>query len=97
MPKGEAKPEIQYFYDQLRLMITGFMNQAAARGQEVYLNNKGGKLNWPEGVGCREKDNLRLAQIGPKWQSCTTFGTSFGYLEAEDAEDYPHKKKASAR
>ena len=94
VPKGEAKPEIQYFYDQLRLMITGFMNQAAARGQEVYLNNKGGKLNWPEGVGCREKDNLRLAQIGPKWQSCTTFGTSFGYLEAEDAEDYPHKKKS---
>ena len=93
VPKGEAKPEIQYFYDQLRLMITGFMNQAAARGQEVYLNNKGGKLNWPEGVGCREKDNLRLAQIGPKWQSCTTFGTSFGYLAAEEADDYPYTKK----
>jgi alpha-L-fucosidase len=67
--KGILKPEIQYFYDQLRLMISGFMNQAAARGQEVYLNNKGGNPNWPEGVGCREKDNLRLALIGPKWQS----------------------------
>ena len=28
-----------------------------------------------------EKDNLKLKVIGPKWQSCTTFGTSFGYLE----------------
>ncbi len=91
--KGIAKPEIQYFYDQLRLMITDFMNDGARRGQPVYLNNKGGSVNWPEGVGCREKDNLRLAQLGPKWQSCTTFGTSFGYLAAEEADDYPHKKK----
>ena len=91
--KGIAKPEVQYFYDQLRLMITDFMNDAARRGQSVYLNNKGGNVNWPEGVGCREKDNLRLAQIGPKWQSCTTLGTSFGYLAAEEADDYPHTKK----
>ena len=90
--KGILKPEIQYFYDQFRLMITDFMNQGAARGQEVYLNNKGGSPNWPDGVGCREKDNLRLEQIGPKWQSCTTFGTSFGYLEAEEREDYRFKK-----
>ena len=90
--KGIFKPEIQYFYDQFRLMITDFMNQGAARGQEVYLNNKGGSPNWPDGVGCREKDNLRLEQIGPKWQSCTTFGTSFGYLEAEEREDYRFKK-----
>lgn len=93
--KGIAKPEIQYFYDQLRLMITDFMNDGARRGQPVYLNNKGGNVNWPEGVGCREKDNLRLAQLGPKWQSCTTFGTSFGYLAAEEADDYPHKKKTA--
>lgn len=92
--KGTAKPEIQYFYDQLRLMITDFMNNGVRRGQPVYLNNKGGNPNWPEGVGCREKDNLRLAQIGPKWQSCTTFGTSFGYLAVEEADDYPHKKNA---
>lgn len=91
---GTASPEVQYFYDQLRLMITDFMNYGVRRGQPVYLNNKGGNPNWPEGVGCREKDNLRLAQIGPKWQSCTTFGTSFGYLAAEEADDYPHKKNA---
>lgn len=75
------KPYIQYLYDQCRLMITDFMNNGAANGQAVYVNNKGGNRNWPEGVGCLEKDNLKLKEIGPKWQSCTTFGTSFGYLE----------------
>ena len=64
-------------------MITDFMNEAAARGQEVYCNNKGANRNWPDGVGCLEKDNLKLKVIGPKWQSCTTFGTSFGYLEGD--------------
>ena len=78
---GVAKPEVQYFDDQVRGMITDFMNDGAARGAEVYVNNKGGNRNWPAGVGCLEKDNLKLKVIGPKWQSCTTFGTSFGYLE----------------
>lgn len=80
---GEMKPEIKYFDDQVRGMITDFMNDAAARGQEVYCNNKGANRNWPDGVGCLEKDNLKLKVIGPKWQSCTTFGTSFGYLEGD--------------
>lgn len=75
------KPEIQYLYDECRSMITDFMNDGAERGQEVYVNNKGKNRNWPDGVGCLEKDNLKLKVIGPKWQSCTTFGTSFGYLE----------------
>ena len=78
---GIAKPEVQYLDDQVRKMITDFMNDGAARGADVYCNNKGGNRNWPEGVGCLEKDNLKLKIIGPKWQSCTTFGTSFGYLE----------------
>jgi alpha-L-fucosidase len=81
--KGKATPEIKYFDDQLRAMITDFMNRGAARGQGVYVNNKGGNRNWPDGVGCLEKDNLKLKVIGPKWQSCTTFGTSFGYLEGD--------------
>ncbi len=80
---GKAKPEVQYFYDQCRLMITDFMNDGAARGAEVYVNNKGGNRNWPDGVGCLEKDNLKLKVIGPKWESCTTFGTSFGYLKGD--------------
>ncbi|WPJ96255.1 alpha-L-fucosidase [Coraliomargarita algicola] len=81
--QGKAKPEIQYFDDQVRGMITDFMNDGAVRGQPVYVNNKGANRNWPDGVGCLEKDNLKLEVIGPKWQSCTTFGTSFGYLEGD--------------
>ena len=81
--KGKMKPEVKYFYDQCRLMLTDFMNDGVSRGIEPYLNNKGGRRNWPDGVGCYEKDNLKLKVIGPKWQSCTTFGTSFGYLEGD--------------
>ena len=80
---GKAKPEIKYFDDQVRGMITDFMNDGAARGADVYVNNKGGNRNWPDGVGCLEKDNLKLKVVGPKWESCTTFGTSFGYLKGD--------------
>lgn len=80
---GIMKPEIKYFDDQVRGMITDFMNDGVSRGADVYVNNKGKDRNWPDGVGCLEKDNLKLKVIGPKWQSCTTFGTSFGYLEGD--------------
>lgn len=89
---GQMKPEIKYMDDEIRGMITDFMNDGAARGQDVYCNNKGANRNWPDGVGCLEKDNLKLKVIGPKWQSCTTFGSSFGYLAAEEAPNYRHKK-----
>jgi alpha-L-fucosidase len=75
------------FRDALRGMITDFMNAGEEWGKEVYVNNKGKYLNWPEGVGVREKDNLKLDIIGPKWQSCTTFGSSFGYLDREEKND----------
>ncbi|SMP69381.1 alpha-L-fucosidase [Neorhodopirellula lusitana] len=89
---GKFKPEIKYFYDACRDMITDFMNDGAARGEELYLNNKGGNRNWPEGVGCLEKDNLKLKVIGPKWESCTTFGSSFGYLAAEETPGHRTRK-----
>ena len=82
--KGQAKPIIKYLDDQVRGMITDFMNQGNINDQAVYVNNKGLNRNWPDGVGCFEKDNLKLEVIGPKWQSCTTFGTSFGYLEGDE-------------
>ncbi len=91
---GKMQPEIKYFDDQVRGMITDFMNDGAARGADVYVNNKGANRNWPAGVGCLEKDNLKLKVIGPKWQSCTTFGTSFGYLAAEENPNYAWKKTA---
>ena len=81
--RGKMKPEIKYLDDSIRSMITDFMNDGAARGADVYVNNKGRNRNWPDGVGCLEKDNLKLKVIGPKWQSCTTFGTSFGYLKGD--------------
>lgn len=80
-------PQSDKFRDALRGMITDFMNAGAEWGKEVYVNNKGRYPNWPEGVGVREKDNLKLDIIGPKWQSCTTFGSSFGYLEVEEKND----------
>ena len=84
---GKMKPEIRYLDDQVRGMITDFMNDGAARGAHVYVNNKGGNRNWPAGVGCLEKDNLKLKVIGPKWESCTTFGTSYGYLAGDRYKD----------
>ena len=90
--EGKFKPEIQYFYDQYRLMITDFMNDGINNGKEVYLNNKGSNPNWPKGIGCLEKDNLKLKIVGPKWQSCTTFGSSFGYLAPEEDPNYERKK-----
>ena len=39
--EGIFKPEIQYYYDQLRLMITDFMNNGIQNNQAVYVNNKG--------------------------------------------------------
>ncbi|WP_218939731.1 alpha-L-fucosidase [Lutibacter citreus] len=89
-PKTGFRPEIQYFYDQYRNMITNFMNNGLDRKQDVYVNNKGANRNWPDGVGCLEKDNLKLKVIGPKWQSCTTFGTSFGYLENDTYKSVQH-------
>ena len=92
---GKMKSEVRYLDDQVCSMITDFMNDAAARGQQAYCNNKGANRNWPDGVGCLEKDNLKLKVIGPKWQSCTTFGTSFGYMAAEEDPRYPYPKKTA--
>jgi alpha-L-fucosidase len=70
-------------------LIADYFNTAGSWGKEVYVNNKGpkGRHNWPEGVGCREKDNLRLDKIGPKWQNPATLGTSYGYMKAEEEND----------
>jgi len=68
------------------------LNQAAAHKQEVYFNNKGrNETNWPrpDGLGCREADNLTFEQVGPKWQNPATLGRSYGYsFEEEKNDDY---------
>jgi alpha-L-fucosidase len=68
-------------------MIADYVNAAQRWGKDVYLNNKGRYLNWPEGVGCREKDNLKMETIGPKWENPATLGTSYGYMKAEEQRD----------
>ncbi len=68
-------------------MIADYFNAAQEWGEDVYLNNKGRYLNWPEGVGCREKDNLKMEKIGPKWENPATLGTSYGYMKAEEEGD----------
>ena len=85
--KAPNAPETQKFRNACRRMIAEYLNAAAARGQAVYLNNKGPNGNWPAGVGCREKDNLRLPVSGPKWQNPATLGTSYGYLAVEEEQD----------
>jgi len=68
-------------------MIADYLNKAEEWNKELYLNNKGGQPNWPVDCGCREKDNLKLPNIGPKWQNPATLGTSYGYMKAEEQRD----------
>ena len=87
--KDYDHPQVHRFRTACMHMIADYLNNAEQWGKEVYLNNKGphGAHNWPEGVGCREKDNLQLASIGTKWQNPATLGTSYGYMEAEEERD----------
>jgi alpha-L-fucosidase len=61
---GLADPQAQKFQDSFKPLIANYFNAANEWGKEVYLNNKGGNLNWPDGPGCLEKDNLKLIKIG---------------------------------
>ena len=85
--KAKDHPQVHKFKDACMHMIADYLNAAQQWGKEVYLNNKGRRLNWPEGVGCREKDNLKLDNIGTKWQNPATLGTSYGYMKAEEEKD----------
>jgi alpha-L-fucosidase len=85
----KVKPHSQTkkFKNAFMYMIADYFNAAEQWGKEVYLNNKGKNLNWPEGPGCLEKDNLKLETIGPKWENPATLGTSYGYMKAEELRD----------
>ncbi|MCP4611046.1 MAG: alpha-L-fucosidase [Planctomycetes bacterium] len=84
-------PQTKKFRNAFVYMIADYFNAAEGWGKEVYLNNKGANLNWPEGPGCREKDNLKMETIGPKWENPATLGTSYGYMKAEEERDaYKH-------
>lgn len=84
---GTPKDE-EMFGEYCKKMLADYVNRANNEwGKEVYFNNKGGSQNWPDGVGCREKDNLSLPTIGPKWQNPATIGRSYGYWTTEDKND----------
>ena len=84
---AEGDPQALKFQDSFQELIAGYLNAAQEWGKDVYLNNKGKHLNWPEGPGCLEKDNLRMTQVGPKWQNPATMGTSYGYRKDEEVRD----------
>jgi alpha-L-fucosidase len=75
------------FRDSFQALIADYFNAAQGWGKEVYLNNKGFRLNWPDGIGCYEKDNLQMKTAGPKWENPATLGTSYGYMAHEEEND----------
>ena len=84
---AEGDPQTIRFQHAIRGMIADYLNTAQTWGKEVYFNNKGKHLNFPEGVGCREKDNLQLDTIGPRWQNPATLGVSYAYMKNEEVHD----------
>jgi alpha-L-fucosidase len=83
--KGD--PQVEKFYNAFKGMIADYLNNAKKWGKEVYFNNKGKHLNFPEGVGCREKDNMLVETIGSPWQNPATLGISYAYMHNEEVND----------
>ncbi len=83
----EDDPQVPKFEQAFREMIADYLNTAEGWGKQVFFNNKGKTINWPEGVGCVEADNLQLDTIGPRWQNPATLGTSYAYMENEELNE----------
>jgi alpha-L-fucosidase len=84
---GAGDPQVVKYENAIRQMMADYLNNATAKGKEVYFNNKGKTANWPVGVGCLEADNLHLETIGPRWQNPATLGTSYAYMAEEERLD----------
>lgn len=91
--KAENDPQVVKFKNAFKSMIADYLNTAQEWGKEVYFNNKGKVLNFPEGVGCVERDNLQFDKIGPPYQNPATLGVSYAYMENEEVNDL-YKKPA---
>lgn len=88
--KDPDNPQVEKFRNACMRMIADYYNAAEQWGKDVYINNKGPAdgMNWPEGVGCRGGDNMRLDSISTaKWQNPATLGTSYGYMKSEEELD----------
>ncbi|MFR9651326.1 MAG: alpha-L-fucosidase [Rikenellaceae bacterium] len=80
-------PQVARYKSAMQRMIADYLNNAQREGKEVYFNNKGRMLNFPDGVGCMERDNLQMDRIGPPWQNPATMGVSYAYMELEEQGD----------
>lgn len=80
-------PQTKKFKNACMRMIADYFNAAEERGKGVYLNNKGRNTNWPEGIGCRSMDNMKVETVGPRWENPATLGTSYGYMKHEEEND----------
>ena len=80
-------PQTKKYDKAFQHMIADYLNKAEAQGREVYFNNKGKTLNYPLGVGCIEKDNMKVDSIGPRWQNPATLGCSYSYMANEEIND----------
>ena len=85
--RAEGDPQVDKFQNAFKGMIADYLNNAQQWGKEVYFNNKGKYTNFPENVGCREKDNLQMDTIGPPWQNPATLGVSYAYMQNEEVKD----------
>jgi len=81
---AEGDPQVVKFQNAFKGMIADYLNNAQLWGKEVYFNNKGKHPNFPDGVGCREKDNLQFDTIGPRYQNPATLGFSYAYMKYEE-------------
>jgi len=81
---GQGDPQVEKFNEAFKIMIADYLNAGKKWGKEVYFNNKGKSLNFPEGIGCVERDNLQMDEIGKPWQNPATLGTSYAYMEHEE-------------
>ena len=85
---GDASPQVAKYQDACLHMICDYVNAARRWGKDVYLNNKGRRPNWPDGVGCYERDHLNMEGIAAaKWQCPMTMGGGWFYNPTVDADD----------
>ena len=86
--KDPDDPQTKKFEEAFKHMIADYVNEANEQGRDVYFNNKGKTLNFPQGVGCVERDNMKSDKIFEfRWQNPATMGVSFAYMHNEEVND----------
>ncbi|MCX7044144.1 MAG: alpha-L-fucosidase [Candidatus Sumerlaeota bacterium] len=85
---GDKSPQVAKYQDACCRLICEYLNASRQWGKETYFNNKGKVRNWPDGVGCYEKDRMNAEEAaGQKWQCPMTLAGSWFYSVAEEQRD----------